>query len=75
MAKTATVEGKTVRIGDIVGFKCDIEQTGRIEDITVDRYRGDVLTLSNPNGFSGDYIGGETITDEDARDCWVIRIF
>jgi hypothetical protein len=29
----------------------------------------------NPNGFSGGYIGGETLHDEDARDCWVVHTF
>lgn len=65
------VEGKEVNIGDWVGFKSDIEQSGMIIAIAPSRYRGDVLTLSNPSGFRGEYIGGQTTTEVDARDCWV----
>ena len=72
MRKTTTlVEGRQVKVGDRVGFKFDIEQVGRIEDI-VTGPRGDILTVVNPNGFDGEYIGGETIYDVDARDCWWI---
>lgn len=54
-----------VQVGDYVGFKCDIEQGGQITAID-----GDTLTLSNPNGFHGDYIGGQTVTTETADRCW-----
>ena len=66
----ATVEGQTVKIGDWVGFKSDIEQSGKIVAIK-QTYAGTSLTLENTSGFSGDYIGGDTITTELARDCWV----
>jgi len=66
----ATVEGQTVNIGDWVGFKSDIEQSGKIVAIK-QTYAGTSLTLENTNGFSGDYIGGDTITTELARDCWI----
>ena len=66
----ATVEGVTVNIGDWVGFKSDIEQSGKIVAIK-QTYAGTSLTLENTNGFSGDYIGGDTITTELARDCWI----
>lgn len=66
MAKTAKVEGKTVTIGDWVGFKSDIEQSGKIIGI-----EGQYLVLENVNGFSGGYIGGQTRTTERASDCWV----
>ena len=62
----AQVDGKTVKIGDYVGFKCDIEQGGVIA-----RIQGDTLTLTNLDGFHGDYIGGDTITEVSARDCWI----
>jgi len=69
--KTANIknfEGEyiTVKVGDYVGFKCDIEQGGKIIKI-----EGNSLTLQNENGFSGEYIGGDTITVEQASDCWV----
>jgi hypothetical protein len=66
----ATVEGQTVNIGDWVGFKSDIEQSGKIVAIK-QTYAGTSLTLENTSGFSGDYIGGDTITTELARDCWI----
>jgi hypothetical protein len=66
----ATVEGKVVKIGDWVGFKSDIEQGGRIVKISHTKY-GTYLTLKNENGFSGEYIGGQTITEEEADRCWL----
>ena len=66
----ATVEGVTVNIGDWVGFKSDIEQSGKIVAIK-QTYAGTSLTLENTSVFSGDYIGGDTITTELARDCWI----
>jgi hypothetical protein len=62
----ATVEGKRVQVGDWVSFKSDIEQSGKIV-----RIDGDRLTLENINGFDGDYIGGQEITTQSARDCWI----
>ena len=66
----ATVDGQQVSIGDVVCFKSDIEQSGKIIAIKKS-YMGASLTLENTSGFSGDYIGGETITTELARDCWL----
>ena len=69
--KTAMVEGKVVKVGDWVGFKCDIEQGGQIVDIKNAGFGRTVLVLENKNGFIGEYIGGETRTEEDADRCWV----
>jgi len=66
----AKVEGQDVKIGDWVCFKSDIEQSGKIVAIK-QTYAGASLTLENLSGFSGDYIGGDTITTELARDCWL----
>ncbi len=68
--KTATVDGQTVTIGDWVSFKADIEQSGQIVDIK-STYMGKALVLENKTGFHGDYIGGQTITTEEACDCWL----
>jgi hypothetical protein len=62
----AQVEGKTVKVGDYVGFKSDIEQTGKIVKI-----KGNTLILHNPDGFEGDYLDGDEYTSEDANDCWL----
>jgi len=68
--KTAIVEGQIVGIGDYVSFKSDIEQGGRIVDVKR-TYMGVALTLQSDCGFEGAYIGGEEITTELARDCWL----
>ena len=67
--KTCMVHDVEVKVGDIVAFKSDIEQWGKIIDIKKS-WRGDELVLENIYGFSGDYIGGSTITTQMARDCW-----
>ena len=66
----AQVDGQTVKIGDWVGFKSDIEQSGQIVEIKKS-YMGYSLVLENKNGFVGGYIGGDTITTESASDCWL----
>jgi hypothetical protein len=66
----AIIDGQEVIVGDIVSFKSDIEQSGVIVEIKR-TYAGVSLVLENLNGFSGDYIGGETITTVLARDCWL----
>ena len=68
--QTALVDGFTVKVGDWVGFKADIEQSGQIVEIK-QTYAGVSLVLENKHGFHGDYIGGQTITTELARDCWL----
>lgn len=64
----AIVDGKPVKVGDYVGFKSDTEQCGKISKIN-----GNQLTLEStrPEGFSGDYIGGDSMTIVHARDCWL----
>jgi hypothetical protein len=68
----ATVDGQTVKVGDCVGFKSDIEQWGEIIAIRKNPNGYWELVLENTNGFSGDYIGGSTKTVERASDCWVL---
>lgn len=67
---TATVEGQPVKVGDIVGFKADIEQYGKITKIENDRGHV-VLHLHNPDGFGGDYLRYAKDTVERADDCWL----
>lgn len=67
----ATVEGQAVTVGDVVCFKCDIEQSGVITRITNDLMGRKVLTLESKYGFEGGYIGGETTHKEMASDCWL----
>ena len=72
---TAVVDGKTVKVGDVVGFKSDFEQYGKIIKIAKASYgRGTIeLTLqsSSDSGFDGEYIKGDKTTVERAEDCWI----
>jgi hypothetical protein len=61
------VEGQVVKVGDWVCFKSDVEQSGCITRIDGDR----LFLVAGPNGFSGDYIGGQEKTVQSARDCWI----
>ena len=62
-------ESVTVTVGDWVGFKSDIEQSGKVDRIIRRGYRT-VLSLSNPDGIEGDYIGGQTEAEVDMYDCF-----
>ncbi len=66
----ATVDGQQVKVGDTVCFKSDVEQSGTIMSFKSNG-RHTILVLGNANGFSGDYIGGQTTTQERADDCWL----
>lgn len=65
---TAKVEGQIVKVGDVVGFKSDVEQYGVITAI-----KGNNLTLKagGEGCFHGDYIGGSTSTVVSADRCWI----
>ena len=72
---TAMVGGNEVQIGSVVWFKADVEQCGKIVDIIYRKYSADpTLTLdSSPmlgGRFIGEYIGGQTTTNIQAKDCW-----
>ena len=68
---TAKVEGTTVTIGDYISFKSDIEQSGQISKIKRNMMGNIEFTLTDEDGFRGDYIGGDTVTSVLATDCWV----
>lgn len=67
----ALVEGKKVAVGDVVGFKSDIEQYGTVVAIknAPGRPSMDILVLENAEGFEGEYLQG-TRTEELAANCW-----
>ena len=71
MSLIAYVDGQGVGIGDYVGFKSDIEQSGQIIKIKKNMFGKTELVLENFNGFQGDYIGGATQTVVRAEDCWI----
>lgn len=68
----ALVEREKVFINDIVSFKCDVEQYGKIKGIK--KVGSDYeLTLesTSEDGFEGDYIGGDLTTTMNASECWL----
>lgn len=73
MSKSAIVDNQTVTIGDVVSFKNDVEQYGKIIDIKPSPMGGKELIIQSTRdeGFSGDYIGGQDTTSELASDCWI----
>jgi len=60
----------TVRRGDWVGFKSDVEQHGQIADIRSDSEGRELLVLTHPDRFSGGYIGGDRRHEILSSDCW-----
>lgn len=63
-----------VQVGDYVRFKADVEQGGRVTVIKRSEFgSGYRLTIRamGEDGFSGDYIGGQTVTVQSASDCWI----
>ncbi len=69
--QTCVVDGQTVKVGDWVSFKSDIEQSGKVVQIRTSSFGKPELILENLNGFQGDYIGGQWRTCQPASDCWV----
>ena len=66
----ASVDGKEVKVGDWVSFKADVEQSGKIVKIKDNML---ILQAGDDDGdtFDGDYIGGDSITEVRASDCWL----
>jgi len=62
-----TDEDVVVKVGDWVGFKCDVEQSGEIYKIEGNR----LYLRSGAMGFQGGYIGGKDETVEMAQDCYI----
>jgi hypothetical protein len=67
----AQVDGQVVRIGDVVSFKSDYEQCGRIVGFSKTIMGSDVLILEDLEGFGGEYLDGATRTQELASECWI----
>lgn len=60
--KNAEGETVTVKVGDYVGFKADIEQIGKVTAIKRGLSTDYQLTVENPDGFPGDYLRYATTT-------------
>ena len=72
MKEAKDAEGKMVKVGDWVEFKCDIEQIGKV--VAISRaWSGRVdFTLEADGGFAGEYIGGQTRASIEADRCYLI---
>lgn len=74
-ATFTNLDGKqvTVKLGDVVCFKDDIEQRGKVVKIERSTWGGGYqLTLENEWGFSGEFIGGQTIAQVHSADTWTV---
>lgn len=60
-------DGNVIKVGQGIGFKSDIEQWGKVTKIDG---RSITIESQSESGFSGEYIGGQTIIVEDADRCW-----
>jgi hypothetical protein len=59
------------KVGEVVDFKSDHEQSGRIIKVKPSRWGVEyVLEALGDRGFSGDYIGGNETHEVLAKDCW-----
>lgn len=67
MARDA--DGNILKIGDIVGFKCDIEQSGRITGFSSGGFLH-LVPLTDHGYFQGDYIGRDSETMQSSDRCW-----
>lgn len=65
--KQTTVEGKVVRVGDVVGVKRDFETAGEIVAINMGDWGTDILTLENEDGFYQ-----PAFFDVPAEKCWIL---
>ena len=65
---------RNIRVGDIVWFKSDVEQRGRVVAIERNVFGEQSLRLESldASGFSGDYIGGRLQTTVDADRCELV---
>jgi hypothetical protein len=63
------IVNNSFNIGDIVGFKSDVEQCGVVVEI-----KNNILILESLaiEGFEGDYIGGSDSTSIQANDVWIV---
>ena len=65
-------EDITVRIGDRIAFKCDVEQSAEV--IAIKKHWNDlgyVFTVkAPPDGFSGHYIGRQDTAEVFSDDVW-----
>ena len=67
--KEATVDGRVVRVGDVVGVKADFETWGEIQRIYMNSWGNTVLSLWNPGG---EFYGMTVIDGVPENNCWIL---
>ena len=65
--------GHKFSVGDVVEFKCDVEQCGTIKRIDRRPYGGFDLIVTDEFGFAGDYIGGQTVATISADEAFPLN--
>lgn len=64
-------EEVTVKVGDFVGFKCDIEQSAEVVKIEPHDTHGAKFTVkAPPDGFAGHYIGRNDFHEVYGSEVW-----
>ena len=66
-----SINGKVLSVGDIVDFKSDVEQSGKIVDIDENCMDVALVTVVPVDGnFSGDYIARCSSHELAAKSCY-----
>lgn len=65
MNDSVVTVGKVVKVGDFICFKEGVNQGGWI-----DRIKGNLLFIRNPNGFMGS-LAAHDIAVVRVQDCWL----
>jgi hypothetical protein len=64
-------ENVTVRVGDHIAFKSDVEQSAKVIAIKEGHSTGYIFTVKAPaDGFSGHYIGRQDTAEVYSDDVW-----
>jgi len=68
--KTVQVDGKEIRVGDCVGFKCDTEQYAAIESIRKSYGAVFFTVTATEYDEEEEYEIGSGPVEVNAKDCW-----
>ena len=61
----------TIKIGDWISFKCDVEQSAKVVEIKRYATGGRSYVVEAPaDGFCGNYIGRADFHQVEERDMW-----
>ena len=66
-----SAEANAVKVGDSIGFKCDVEQYAEVVQINTTTYGLTFTVKAPPDGFSGSYVARSDFVDVRADDAWI----